>query len=694
MDTNRFMRVRKVFDLAMTLPRDQWDSFLAQACHSDQQMCAEVKELLLAHQSAATTEAGDQDVSSPSRMVGHYRILRELGAGGMGVVYLATREDGAFRKNVAVKLLKAGHNHQDLVQRFHQERQVLANLDHPNIARILDGGETPDGTPYHVMDYVEGLPLDRFCDEQRLNLADRIRLFQQVVAAVRYLHENLVVHRDLKPSNILVNGEGQVKLLDFGIAKLQTLIPETPDLTGPANRLLTPSYASPEQISGAPISKSSDIYSLGVILYELLTGRLPHVDASAKLSGMPQLPSANIREDLQRTPETTSQLRRRIVGDLDQIVLLCLRRDPRQRYSTAAALNEDLQRFLEGRSVLARREPIIERTVRFLKRNRVAVAVIFLLVVSGALGAWKTIQAQILTHQIEVRDAAYRRTLDSLMHGGDSNAASTAAAPKEAKAVAAAVPVRADDIRKLRTALEQNLVATWSSRATPARQALLEQTLRYLDGVRTFAIHNVALAGELASTYKDIGLLFEPGSRDLALHAYQNAALVIASASDDNPELGDSHDQWVWIRTRIRMLGGVIPLDITPKPSAGVPAPAHSSRREAASANNQEERQADQAPLLVVKPIDAAAYNDVERQLDYATAREKLADETMKELEEDLRKDGRIVHSDIKANYARISIALASARQAIARADLEGARENIEIANESARRVLSAVGHP
>ena len=279
----------------------------------------------------------------------------------MGVVYLAVRDDGAFRKNVALKLLRNRAASSDMVQRFHQERQVLADLDHPNIARILDGGQTPEGTPYYVMDFVDGEPLDRYCDSHTLDLAGRIRVFQQVVGAVQYLHEHLVVHRDLKHSNIMVTQDGVVRLLDFGIAKVQAHVAQAPDLTSPEYRLLTPNYASPEQVSGGAVSKASDIYSLGVILYQILTGRLPHEDPADKLLKDPPLPSANIRQDLQRTPETTSQLRRRIVGDLDQIVLLCLRRDPRHRYATAAELAADLDRFLEGRSVIARREPAMER---------------------------------------------------------------------------------------------------------------------------------------------------------------------------------------------------------------------------------------------------------------------------------------------------------------------------------------------
>ena len=418
MDTARFLRIRSIFDEAAQLPAAEWDGYLRTACSGDSQLLDEVRALLVQYDKAPASVAPAPNAPPAAVTIGPYRVLRQLGAGGMGVVYLAVRDDGAFRKNVALKLLRGNATSSDMVQRFHQERQVLADLDHPNIARILDGGQTAEGLPYYVMDFVDGEPLDRYCDSQTLDLADRIRVFQQVVGAVQYLHEHLVVHRDLKHSNIMVTRDGVVKLLDFGIAKVQAHVAQAPDLTSPDYRLLTPNYASPEQVSGGAVSKASDIYSLGVILYQLLTGRLPHENPSDKLLKDPPLPSANIRQDLQRTPETTNQLRRRIVGDLDQIVLLCLRRDPRQRYASAADLAADLGRFLEGRSVIARREPVMERAVRFLKRKRVAVGVGALLVIACGTGAWQAVLADSQTKLARSREAEVRRLLDELAQRG------------------------------------------------------------------------------------------------------------------------------------------------------------------------------------------------------------------------------------------------------------------------------------
>jgi hypothetical protein len=692
METNRFIQLRKIFDEAVGLPAPAWPAFVHQICSENQELYAEAMELLAAHQNAGDTgTVGRGCLSGGPEMIGPYRILRELGSGGMGVVYLAVRDDGTFRKNVAIKLLKRNHAKQDFVQRFHQERQVLANLDHPNIARILDGGQMADGLPYHVMEYVEGLTLDRFCDTQKLDLADRIRLFQQVVSAVGYLHENLVLHRDLKPSNILVTGEGQVKLLDFGIAKIQIPVFQAPNLTGPAGRLLTPSYASPEQISGAPIAKASDIYSLGVVLYELLTGRLPYEDSALKLTEEPQSPSANIREDLKRTPETTAQLRRRIVGDLDQIVLLCLRRDPRRRYASAGALAEDLQRFLEGRSVLARREPAVERAMRFLKRNRATVAICAVILAALGIGTWQMVTAQIHARLADAREAGVRRILEALERKVPKPQAGAA------RSRAGGCPpsaVRAEDVRQLRNALKQDLGSALSLHPgiTPERKALLERAALYLDGVRPCPAQDAALATEVAGAYQALGALYEASYPKLALVAYDSAAQTLEEASGGDPGQGPNRQQWDLIAARITGLGGVVPVFVPKSPQSRDPdpAPKSGSKPTVVHAGNKVEM----APLRVVsvQPIDPVEYEDVSRSLDIATNKSKLADETFTSLKTDLEKRGESLHSDIVANHMRMQTALESARHDLEKGDLASARTDIDIATEYARRLMKVVG--
>ena len=382
MDADRSERIRAIFSAAVVLSSPAREQYLAGACGGDAQLQAEVEAYLNAAATQAATSgaapAQPQAQQQASIRLGPYRIVRELGRGGMGVVFLAVRDDGAFRKNVALKLLIPDQNAALFADRFRQERQVLAGLEHPNIARILDGGDAPNGAPYYVMEFVEGAPLDRYCDDNRLTVGERVKLFLQVCAAVHYLHENLVIHRDLKPSNILVAPGPTVKLLDFGIAKMTG--PVQADVTSPQMRFLTPNYASPEQYTGEPCTRASDIYSLGVILYVMLAGKLPGPhDLTA--------PSTNIREDIQRTPETVPQLRARLRGDLDHIVLKALQRNPANRYASAAELAADIQRYLDGRPIIARSTPPHERLVKWSRRNKPLAAAAAVAVVGLLAGA-------------------------------------------------------------------------------------------------------------------------------------------------------------------------------------------------------------------------------------------------------------------------------------------------------------------
>ena len=333
------------------------------------------------------------DASASGTPIGPYRILREIGHGGMGTVYLAERADHQYEKTVALKLLRgwsAANEH--LVRRFLEERQILAALDHPDIARLLDGGVTPDGLPWFAMEYVDGVPLDRYCDERRLSIESRLELFCRVCAAVQYAHRNLVVHRDLKPANILVTAEGGVKLLDFGIAKLlgTDATDVSASLTVTGERVMTLQYASPEQIRGDPITTASDVHALGVLLYEVLTGRYPyrlttrepHDVARAILEEEPERPSVAVL----RMGETSegraaageiapAKLARRLRGDLDTIVATALQKDPGRRYASAEQLGADVRRHLDGLPVTARPDSGFYRARKFVRRHRVGVAI-------------------------------------------------------------------------------------------------------------------------------------------------------------------------------------------------------------------------------------------------------------------------------------------------------------------------------
>ena len=334
------------------------------------------------------------------RPIGPYRILRELGHGGMGTVYLAARADEQFQKRVALKVIRSGADSAVVVSHFKRERQILASLDHPNIAGLLDGGTTDEGLPYLVMEYVEGEPLLAYCDSRSLPIWERLKLFQAVCSAVQYAHRNLVVHRDIKPGNILVAVDGTPKLLDFGIAKLLN-----PELAGEAATatamVMTPEYASPEQARGDRITTATDVYSLGVVLYELLTGHHPYrlasrqpLDVLKAISEQePERPSAAVDRTEERTapqsgqtirvtPESVAQtregspekLKRRLRGDLDNILMLALRKEALRRYASVEAFSDDVRRYLEGLPVTARKPTLGYRAGKFVRRHKAAVA--------------------------------------------------------------------------------------------------------------------------------------------------------------------------------------------------------------------------------------------------------------------------------------------------------------------------------
>jgi len=334
-------------------------------------------------------------------VIGRWRVLRELGRGGMGEVLLAERADGEFEQQAALKRLKRGMDSDEILRRFVQERRILASLEHPNIARLLDGGVAADGRPYFAMEYVEGEPITAYAQANALDVRQRLQLMRQVCEAVAYAQSRLVVHRDLKPSNILVDGRGEPRLLDFGIAKLLA-DSAAPALTETGARVLSPAYAAPEQMLGEPVSMATDVYALGVLLYELLTGQLPHrrsgavsdVSAEALARETVELPSALLRacsDDEaaraygRRVPERP-RFARELAGDLDRIVLMALRHEPARRYSSAGRLADDLRLYLEGRPITARRDSASYRMSKFLRRNRVGVVATVLVLSALVIG--------------------------------------------------------------------------------------------------------------------------------------------------------------------------------------------------------------------------------------------------------------------------------------------------------------------
>ncbi|HYP00493.1 MAG TPA: protein kinase, partial [Pyrinomonadaceae bacterium] len=454
---------------------------------------------------AATLKTDDPFVGMK---IGPYRVIEEIGHGGMGTVFRAVRADDAYRKQVAIKVVRRGMDHDFVLQRFRHERQIMATLEHPNIAHLLDGGATEDGLPYFVMEYVQkGEPIDSYCDREKLTTKQRLELFCTVCSAVQSAHERQIIHRDIKPGNILINSRGEPKLLDFGIAKIldPELSTNTINATATVLRLMTPEYASPEQVRGEPVTPASDVYSLGVLLYELLSGHRPyrlksrsaHEIAQVICESEPERPSTAVNRTelvtrgtlppITLTPEavgrarqlTPEDLRRTLCGDLDNIILMAMRKEPSRRYGSVGQFSEDIRRHLEGLPVVARKDTFRYRAGKFVRRNKVGVAAAAVVLLSLVGGVVATVwQARRATEQARVaaqeRDRAERRFNDVRQL---SNALLTDIAPK---------------IERLQG-------------STEARQALVFQSLKYLDSLAQEAGGDLLLQSELASAYEKVG---------------------------------------------------------------------------------------------------------------------------------------------------------------------------------------------
>ncbi|MEM1041847.1 MAG: serine/threonine-protein kinase [Bacteroidota bacterium] len=449
MTSERWNQIEVLFEQAADLPPGERASFLDDACRTpggdpDPALREEVAALLAADADAeGYLHAFGDDVLAPAldaalagrdpltgEQVGPYRVARQIGRGGMGTVYLAERADGQFEQTVALKLVRPGLA-PEVGARFRAERRILARLEHPHIARLLDGGVAADGRPWLAMEYVAGEPVTDYCDRKRLSVNERLALFETVCETVAYAHRNLVVHRDLKPSNILVTDDGTVKLLDFGIAKLlddaEGGVPFTVAETRTGLQLMTPEYAAPEQVRAEAVTVATDVYALGILLYELLTGRRPYRLASraryeverAILEEEPTRPSTAVGAPVtaavsDTTPATLSQarradtgtLRRRLAGDLDQIVLTALRKEPERRYGSAGAFADDVRRHLDGLPVRAQADTVGYRTRKFVRRHRLgigAAALVFLALAAGlGVALWQAGAARAAQAEAEV----------------------------------------------------------------------------------------------------------------------------------------------------------------------------------------------------------------------------------------------------------------------------------------------------
>lgn len=494
MTPERWNQVKGVFQAALEHENDQRTAFLDEACAGDDDLRREVESMLVADQGG--TNPLDLPISQMAtillppgqgsevigRRIGVYRITGLIGQGGMGAVYRAARDDHQFHKEVAIKLVKGGMGPDFALQRFRRERQILARLEHTNIARLLDGGTTEDGWPYLVMEYIEGQPLSDYCDAHSLSIPRRLELFRSVCAAVHYAHQNLIIHRDIKPGNILVTKDGLPKLLDFGIAKL--LDPEQqlntagsdPGKTATAMRVMTPAYASPEQARGELVTTATDVYSLGVVLYELLTGALPYRIKASSLAEIeraicdtePEKPSAAARHNLTGSAKLGRRLSGQLAGDLDNIILTALRKEPERRYGSVEQFSEDIRRHLAGLPVTARQDTVRYRAGKFVRRHRwgvAAAALIVAILISGIMvSVSQARRADRQAHQAQQRFQQVRKLANTFLFEFDNKIA--------------------------------NITGT-----TEARELLVSTALEYLDSLTREAGDDTELQYELATAY-------------------------------------------------------------------------------------------------------------------------------------------------------------------------------------------------
>jgi non-specific serine/threonine protein kinase/serine/threonine-protein kinase len=472
-----WQRVKDVFQAALDAPPEGRAGLLDRLCSGDAALRREVDSLLAAEASAGEFLAGPASGESEpaptlaeGRRVGPYRIVGEIARGGMGTVLRAVRDDDTFRRGVALKVVAGGYASELIAQRFRRERQILGRLQHPNIATVLDGGRTDDGLLYLVMEEVEGVPITRYCAEHGLGVRARVEMLRSVCAAVHYAHQNLVVHRDLKPDNILVTVTGVPKLLDFGIAKLLAAGVDPDEApTATLVPMMTPTYASPEQLRGGAITTASDIYSLGVLAYELLSGGRPYTVRTDSLHEMLRV----VCETEHRPPSAMAPatLAGALRGDLDTIVMKALRKEPERRYLSALELSDDLERYLEGRPVRARPDSIAYRARKFVTRHRVGVAAAAFAALSLLAGVGATLHQARLAAESEARA---RRHLA--------------------------------DVRRLANAFlfEFHDAIRTLPGATPARELVVKRAVEYLDSLSREAA-DPTLQRELAAAYERLG---------------------------------------------------------------------------------------------------------------------------------------------------------------------------------------------
>ena len=519
MDSNKWQQIRSVFDEAIELDAGERENFLASA-GLDDEILAEVRKMFAADDESLIWHSPFSQFSgngskAPEK-IGNYKIIREVGRGGMGAVYEAMRDDGEFSQRAAIKIIKRGMDSDDILRRFRNERQILAELEHPNIARLFDGGVSDEGSPFYVMEFIEGSPIDAYCRENNLSVPEKLELFRQVCFAVSYAHSQLIVHRDLKPSNILITKNGAVKLLDFGIAKVLNSDPQEALGTATQLGMMTPAYASPEQVRGEKVTTVSDVYSLGVVLFELLTGGRPYQTEGKSYPELldlicntqPRRPSDTASAASLSAPEANFK-NANLKGDLDNIVLKALQKDPVRRYASVEQFSEDIRRHLAGQPVTARPDTASYRFRKFISRNKVsaiAAALVFLSLCAGiALALWQAARAEQQRALAENRFAEVRELANSVIF-------------KYHDAIAA-LPG-----------------------STSVRELLVKDATKYLDNLAKESGKDPALQRELALAYIKLGdvqgkaYAANIGDTADAVESYRKAVALLESAVSFDPQ--------------------------------------------------------------------------------------------------------------------------------------------------------------
>lgn len=564
MTPDSWRRVEELFHEALEVEQDARSAFLQRKCEDDEALRSRVESLLRYHEASAqflegAPALGGVSVPDPEELldqrereeakallgtrVGAYELVEVLGQGGMGTIFLGERADQEYEKRVAIKLIRYGLPSQELLHRFRSERQALALLEHPYITRLLDGGMTEEGRPYLVMELVDGIPIDRYCDERQLDTEERLELFVKVCSAVTYAHANLIVHRDLKPNNVLVTQDGTPKLLDFGVAKILESPRREPGTATQGGNFMTLRYASPEQLLGRPMTTATDVYSLGVVLYELLTGQRPYRPTTTPF----ELERAICEED----PERPSSFDHRLAGDIEAILLKALRKEPEERYASAEQLAQDVRHFLDGLPVSARKGTLRYRVGKMIRRQRLLfglLAVLFLAISAGTIGVWvQSLRAQRerdLATAAEARaraaaDLAQRRRawMSFLFSREDPPDSGHVPLLEALEDVEGEILATTKGHPEERMRLMENLTDLYSSLVLHSRAADLQRQIleMRLANPETTALEIAAQRHELAKTLSGAG---QPDAAyeqiELALEARQ------AALDRDDPRLADS----------------------------------------------------------------------------------------------------------------------------------------------------------